>query len=185
LYRTVDSQWKISDFGLSSEARSSKERVTEYTTGTVSYHAPELMNTELEDKTPNYRVDIWGFGCIIYELLYGQVAFSGNHSVSQYSTSNGKRSLQFPQFPRILNSVDGRAICILSEFIHAMLQVDSWRRPSAKDVLQVLHTHALWSRDVVWTSDCHHYIGVTRVMDALLPTNSSNIWSTVKWSPYW
>ena len=39
--------------------------------GTVDYAAPE----QLEAKEGDHRVDVYGLGCVFYELLTGEVPF--------------------------------------------------------------------------------------------------------------
>ncbi|KAJ5247182.1 hypothetical protein N7468_002165 [Penicillium chermesinum] len=67
---------KICDFGL---AREKDEQMTGYVT-TRYYRAPEVMLTW---QRYTYAVDIWSVGCILAELLRGQVLFPGKDHVHQ------------------------------------------------------------------------------------------------------
>jgi serine/threonine protein kinase len=55
---------KIGDFGISKKL-SFNDPYCKSTVGTYNYMAPEILNGEKY----NNKVDIWAFGCIIYELL--------------------------------------------------------------------------------------------------------------------
>ena len=55
---------KIGDFGISKKL-SFNDPYCKSTVGTYNYMAPEILN----GKKYNNKVDIWAFGCIIYELL--------------------------------------------------------------------------------------------------------------------
>ncbi len=63
---------KIGDFGISRQL-SNSSKYTNSSTGTKNYMAPEVINGEKYNK----KVDIWGLGCIIYELLTLKVCFEG------------------------------------------------------------------------------------------------------------
>lgn len=62
---------KIGDFGISRQLTSTK--YTYSVIGTNFYMAPEIINAVQY----NTKVDIWSFGCIIYELLTLKVCFEG------------------------------------------------------------------------------------------------------------
>jgi serine/threonine protein kinase len=77
---------KVLDFGLAksfdvevspSDSSSSPTLVTqrpsEAIAGTPAYMSPEQLRGAITDK----RVDIWAFGCVLYELLAGQQTFLG------------------------------------------------------------------------------------------------------------
>ena len=84
---TPDGAVKILDFGLakalSTETAasdiSSSPTLTHMATqagiilGTAAYMAPEQAKGKAVDR----RADIWGFGCVLYEMLTGRPAFSG------------------------------------------------------------------------------------------------------------
>jgi serine/threonine protein kinase/Tol biopolymer transport system component len=92
LFVTRDGRVKILDFGLaklkSSPAGPPSEIETKASTktlstvpgavmGTVGYMAPEQVRAEEVD----HRADIFAFGVILYELLYGRRAFQGKSAV--------------------------------------------------------------------------------------------------------
>ena len=84
---TADERVKLLDFGLArafaSETTSPEISLSPTLTaepapagaifGTVSYMSPEQARGRDIDK----RTDIWAFGCVLYEMLAGQKAFSG------------------------------------------------------------------------------------------------------------
>jgi Tol biopolymer transport system component len=81
---TPDGRAKVLDFGLakaiesaptSSVAATSPESMTVAGTivGTPAYMSPEQARGQAVDA----RTDLWSFGCLVYEMLTGQRAFSG------------------------------------------------------------------------------------------------------------
>ena len=64
IFVTLEKEIKIGDFGVSKQLLSNKAYASTKI-GTYYYMAPELLNS----KKYNNKVDIWAFGCIIYELL--------------------------------------------------------------------------------------------------------------------
>lgn len=84
---TPDGQVKILDFGLAKalEGETSGEELQNSPTlsaaatrlgvllGTAAYMSPEQARGKRVDR----RADIWAFGCVLYEMLTGQGAFSG------------------------------------------------------------------------------------------------------------
>ena len=83
---------KILDFGLAklvgdsgsasaaSDAPTRQQNLTKEHSiiGTLQYMAPE----QLEGKTVDARADIWAFGALVYEMLTGRKAFSGESQAS-------------------------------------------------------------------------------------------------------
>jgi len=71
---------KVLDFGLakpaSAEAAGSDpvgDTQAGVILGTAAYMSPQQARGQLVDK----RADIWAFGCVLYEMLTGRVAFAG------------------------------------------------------------------------------------------------------------
>lgn len=71
-----DCELRILDFGL---ARATDNEMTGYV-ATRYWRAPEIM---LNWMHYNKQVDIWSVGCIMAELLTGQVLFPGNDHIDQ------------------------------------------------------------------------------------------------------
>jgi Tol biopolymer transport system component len=78
---TPDGVVKVLDFGLAKAATGGLQSptVTLASTqegtilGTAAYMSPEQARGQAVDK----RADIWAFGCVLYEMLVGRVAFPG------------------------------------------------------------------------------------------------------------
>lgn len=61
---------KLCDFGWSAYDINAKRSTF---CGTYEYMAPEM----LIDKSYDYKIDIWGLGILLYELLHGKAPFRG------------------------------------------------------------------------------------------------------------
>jgi Tol biopolymer transport system component len=79
---TPDGRIKVLDFGLAKTVEGPAQSDTPTISptsfggafiGTPSYMSPEQARGSLVDK----RADIWAFGCVLYELLTGRLAFPG------------------------------------------------------------------------------------------------------------
>lgn len=71
---------KLSDFGSSVLLRDDERRHT--ICGTLDYLAPENLDKTAGIVGHDYNIDVWSFGCLIYELLSGQPPFY-EHNQSQ------------------------------------------------------------------------------------------------------
>jgi serine/threonine protein kinase len=61
---------KLGDFGIATVLSSTLE-LAKTQIGTPFYMSPELIN----NKPYSYKSDIWGLGCVLYEIINGQRAF--------------------------------------------------------------------------------------------------------------
>lgn len=124
MYLAERKLWKIADFGFSTETSSRTTTFTEHSRGTSSYRAPELI---AEVSTFSNKVDIWGMGCILYELAVKEKAFEHDWSVRQYATKKLKLVVRLEYFFSDIKT-------LLTNLIHEMLQVNPRTRPNAQEL---------------------------------------------------
>ncbi len=125
---TGEGQVKIMDFGLAKIRGGAQFTKVGTTLGTAAYMSPEQARGEEVDQ----RSDIWSFGVVQYEMLTGQLPFSGDYKQAViYAVLNEE-----PKRPRTLRPdlPDG-----LEELILRTLAKDPEQRiASASDLLQSL-----------------------------------------------
>jgi tetratricopeptide (TPR) repeat protein len=125
LYSLKDSKWKVADFGLTMEGTSVRTHTTADGRGTACYRAPELIK---EYKKYNNKVDIFGLGCILYELATGGTkAFADDYSVREYMASGSERKAT--KF-----GIDDYWNQELNRLINSMLAIKPGDRPPAEDL---------------------------------------------------
>ena len=117
------------------EGTSKHAQTTTSSRGTPGYRAPELVNPYSKNTFTN-KVDIWAMGCILVELVSGVKAFGDDFKVHQYYLQHKffKRRFDIPE----TEGVDGPVTrTLLSDTIHRMLETDSAKRPTAKELLVI------------------------------------------------
>ena len=75
---------KLSDFGAAKEYVTMSAGTN---TGTFNYMAPERLE---ESAKCTLESDIWSLGCVIFELLTGEIAFPGRNPYKDISNVNYK-----------------------------------------------------------------------------------------------
>lgn len=125
MYSAKSNSWKIADFGFSTEAHFTAAISTEDARGTASYRAPELFSD-----SPKFtkKADIWGLGCILYELAAREKAFAGDWDIFIYRTT--MEAIRVP----VGESIELQAKPHLTNLIQEMLLVDADKRPTAQDL---------------------------------------------------
>jgi len=130
---TSDGKVKVLDFGLAKAFAGDREEVNLSNSptlsnaatqqgvilGTAAYMSPEQARGKAVDK----RADIWAFGCVLFEMLAGRVAFRGE-DVSEILASVIKGDLQLDLLPEDLHPR-------VREAITRCLQKDVRRRYSS------------------------------------------------------
>jgi eukaryotic-like serine/threonine-protein kinase len=126
---TPESGIKIIDFGLAKLRDATQTLGT--TTGTLPYMSPEQTTGQAVD----HRTDIWSLGTVLYEMLSGRPAFSGDAGAVMYSITHRE--------PPRLRDARPDLPAELDRIVHRCLQKDPERRySSAADVARELETMA-------------------------------------------
>lgn len=90
------------------------------------------------------KVDVWSFGVMIYELLFGRVSFDSNESDDDnYGDSENNNNNNDSFSPRVTWSICNDPLIfpserypLLNELIEGCLQKDPKKRFSMKEVLE-------------------------------------------------
>jgi serine/threonine protein kinase len=113
---------RIGDFGL---AREDSELWSKPGAGTAQYMAPEIL---LSRGKPTTKVDVFAFGLILYEILFGEKVFPSDLTEGRLSEMhvNGNR-------PKIPENLD----CQVRQIIEACWATNPDDRPSFEDIFEV------------------------------------------------
>jgi serine/threonine-protein kinase len=113
-----DEHTKVVDFGIASEATTSRMTIAGMVLGTPNYAAPELI----VGHRPTPAADVYALGCTVYELLAGQAPFDSD-DLSQ--TLQGHLSRAPTPLTLLRPDVSPR----LAQLVHDMLEKEPARRP--------------------------------------------------------
>jgi mitogen-activated protein kinase kinase kinase ANP1 len=119
---------KLSDFGASKKLaydyfHASKQKICRSLKGSPYWMAPEIARRTGH----SFSADIWSVGCVMIEMLSGQVPWS-NESSSAKEVLRVIRSGRTPTIPEEISPE-------CKEFIMQCLEIDAEKRPSAKLLL--------------------------------------------------
>jgi serine/threonine protein kinase len=113
-------------------ATSKRAEETSQSRGTASYRAPEVI---ADNAVYTNKVDIWGIGCILFELAAGRKAFRDDWHVRSYGLGQGSLPTLVDNVPSFATSV----ISDIQEVVESLLQVDWRARPSAANVVTMFN----------------------------------------------
>ncbi|KXN85919.1 Glyceraldehyde-3-phosphate dehydrogenase 2 [Leucoagaricus sp. SymC.cos] len=125
------------DFGVSTVVSTNVGTSTaEDFSGTVYWMAPELVVAE-ETLPPTQQSDMWGFGCVCFEALTGQIPFGDTYNPPQLVAAfmRGRVTPLRPKQTGNPTIVGGGPLVTLAE---RCWDYDTNRRPTAVEALQFL-----------------------------------------------
>ncbi|KAF7372081.1 Protein kinase domain-containing protein [Mycena venus] len=131
---------KITDFGTGKVLENGAERATTFV-GTAKYQAPELLELIETTKSSDY----WAFGCVVYQMIAGRLAFNDR---SDYLTWQKVKKVEY-EFP---NGFDEQA----KDLVQRLLVRDPLQRlgagpPGWDNDANALKSH-LFFGSIIWTS---------------------------------
>src|SRR5208282_1288215 len=101
--------------------------------GTGGYRAPELV-MDSSSLTFTNKVDIWGLGCVLYELATGKRAFKYDWNIRDYYMSRSPLKPSITGLPNILQ-------CHLDEMAQELLHRDQQLRPRVSELLPIFESY--------------------------------------------
>ena len=128
----------MADFGSTKEGTSKRVIATPNRAGTPSYRAPEIIRHR--DPQFNNKVDIWGLGCIMWELIYGSKRFASDWDVDEYAQDPEGLTpwSQLECLPYPANGVLNDILSGITQMMLSILKDKGEYRPSAETVAREL-----------------------------------------------
>lgn len=122
---------KIGDFGIS-KSTITKQTSLHTQVGTQGYQAPEVLGLVATKKRNSYdsKCDIWSFGCLVFEMLTGQLPFDIGGSLNSYCNDGAP-------FPGLRIKKAGASL-LIARFVWTMLQAEPQARPTAEQAMFLL-----------------------------------------------
>ena len=135
LYSSKDRLWKLTDYGCMMEDSSAISVKTPDIMAPV-YYAPELVR---QRQSFDNKIDIWAFGCVLFEMTTRQQKFRGEGELRKYMVHPGEIMVFELDYCEVNDDIV-TSVKWVEGLINEMLQVDFNRRPSADSVLKKMDT---------------------------------------------
>lgn len=120
IFISENMQLKIGDFGLSTRLQDVWERKYSLC-GTPAYISPEM----LFKKGQNLSSDIWSFGVVVYEMLYGKTPFERQSLEETYQAIEDDEIM-----------LDNKLVSFwANNFLEFLLQKDHKKRPKIIEII--------------------------------------------------
>jgi len=133
LYCSRIKLWKLTDFGLTTEATSKVGRPTLNSRGTPRYRAPELLR---DNAVFNNKVDIWALGCLLHELATLEPTFQSDWEIRERYATEIVLDISVPASTEFLRHH-------IRENIQELLHGNSEQRPRASDLRGIFRAYCL------------------------------------------
>lgn len=119
---------KIADFGVARDLSSESDAKLSLMVGTPQYMSPEMFAGKKYGK----ETDIWSLGCTCYEMVTREYPFNAQ------TLQAIKTLVESNQLP----AIETTNFCTeIKQLIMEMLQTEAVKRPTAKQVLEIVHQH--------------------------------------------
>jgi serine/threonine protein kinase len=153
---TDDGEVKILDFGLAKLPKGTILTKEKSTLGTTNFMSPEMI----EGKEVDHRTDIWSLGVLFYELISGQLPFSGEYESAvmyaivneSYKPITQEKGEGFNELDKVINKCleknPNNRFQHLDDLIVDLQGLKRYTESSKKDILskssKILHKPAFW-----------------------------------------
>ncbi|KAH6834805.1 Protein kinase superfamily protein [Perilla frutescens var. hirtella] len=127
---------RVADFGLSREAKASSTRASDIQ-GTFGYVDPDYLKT----RSFSEKSDVYSYGVLLFELVAGRNPLQGLMEYVQLaamSVNEGEMGWEEIGDPRLQGKFNVEELDRVAALAHECVSCNAKRRPSMRDVLQVL-----------------------------------------------